>query len=60
MIDEIFDMIMKEARTRKHPSLFVNVMTVFSELTEKLCQALGQMKVEDIKTIRIKLRRKEE
>ena len=60
MIDEIFELIMKEARTREDPSLYVNVLTVYSELSEKVFQAMTQFRVEDIKRTRLTFRRKQE
>ncbi|MBA7495642.1 hypothetical protein ES702_06231 [subsurface metagenome] len=59
MIDEIFEMMMKEARSRRGDSLTMDIMMVLFELTDKTCDAIRTIKVEDIKSTRLKFRRKE-
>jgi len=59
MIDEIFEMIMKEARSRKSQSLEVQMMMVLFEVTEKVCGAIQTLKVDRIKSTRLTFRRKE-
>ena len=58
MIDEIFEMLMKEARSRKGQNLEVDMMMVLFEVTDKVCSALKCLQVEDIKTTRLKFRRR--
>jgi len=57
MIEEIFEMIMKEARSRKGLSLELNIMMVHFELLDKVCGAIKGLTVEDIRTVRLKFRR---
>jgi len=59
MIEEIFEMIMKEARTRKGESLELDMMMVLLEVTDKVCNAIKTLKVDRIKTTRLTFRRKE-
>lgn len=57
MIDEIFEMIMKEARTRKGATLELQIMLVLFEVQEKVCGAIKTLKVDRIKSTRLKFRR---
>lgn len=57
MIDQIFEMLMKEARSRKGLSLEVHMMMVLFELTDKVCNTWKTIRVEDIKSTRLKFRR---
>jgi len=59
MIEEIFEMIMKEARSRKGQNLDVDIMMVMFEVIDKVCDTWKTLKVEDIKSTRLKFRRKE-
>jgi len=59
MIDEIVEMIFKEARGRKDESLDLALMMVLFEVTDRICDAIKEVKVEKIKSIRLKARRKE-
>ena len=58
MIQEIFEMIMKEARSRKGESLEVQMMMVLFEVTDKVCGAIKSLKVDRIKSTRLTFRRK--
>jgi len=57
MIDEIFEMIMKEARTRKGETPELQVLLVLLEVQEKVCGAIKTLKVDRIKSTRLKFRR---
>lgn len=59
MIDQIFDMIMTEARTRKDQTLQLSTLIVLLEVQEKVISAVHALQVEDIKSTRLKFRRKE-
>lgn len=59
MIEEIFEMIMKEARSRKGANLELDIMMVLLELTDKVCGAISSLKVDRIKSTRLTVRRKE-
>lgn len=50
-------MIMKEARTRKGESLEVQALLVLLEVQEKVCSALHTLHIDEIKTIRLILKR---
>ena len=60
MIDEIFEMIMKEARSRKGPSLETDIMMVLFELSDKVCDVIQTIKVDKIKRTRLTFRRKQQ
>lgn len=59
MIEEIFEMIMKEARTRKGETLELQVLLVLLEVQDKVCGAIKTLKVDRIKTAAVKSRRKQ-
>lgn len=59
MIDEIFEMIMKEARSRKGETLELQTLLVFLEVQEKVFAAVKTLTVDDIKKTRLTFRRKE-
>jgi hypothetical protein len=59
MIDDIIEMIFKEARGRKNQDLDLALMRVLFEVTDKVCNAIKTVKVEKIKSTRLKFRRKE-
>jgi len=43
MMDKIFDLIMKEARSRPGPDLTSNIFTVLSEIDTKVMAILDQL-----------------
>lgn len=60
MIDDIFEMIMKEARRRKGESLEIDAMIVLLQVTHKVFDTIEAIKVEDIKSARPIFRRKKQ
>lgn len=59
MIEEIFEMITKEARSRKGESLELQMLLVLLEVQEKVCGAIKTLKVDRIKSTTPEVRRKE-
>lgn len=59
MIDDIVEMIYKEARGRRDQDLDLALMMVLMEVTDKVLDAIKTVKVEKIKSTRLKFRRKE-
>lgn len=59
MIEEIFEMIMKEARSRKGHTLELQMLLVLLEVQEKVCGVLKTLRVDRNKTAKLKLPRKE-
>lgn len=57
MVDEIFEMIMKEARSRKGETLELQMLLVMLEVQEKVCDAIKTLKVDRIKSTRLTFRR---
>jgi len=57
MVDEIFDMIMKEARSRKGETLELQMLLVLLEVQEKVCGAIKTLKVDRLKIGNFKFRR---
>ena len=51
MLDDIIEMIFKEARGRKDQDLDLALMMVLFEVTDRICDAIKQVKVEKIKSI---------
>lgn len=47
MIDEIFAMIMKEARARKGKNLIKNIATVYMEVTERILAAVEGIRAQE-------------
>ena len=47
MIDQIFEMIMREARTRHGPDLVSNIATVYGEVSSKIMEAMAQIREEE-------------
>ena len=60
MIDEIFEMIMKEARSRKGQDLQTAMMMVMFEVQDKVSAAINSITVERIKSTRLTFRRTQE
>jgi len=54
MIEEIFEMIMKEARTRKGETLELQTLLVFLEVQEKVFAAIKTLRTQNTKGARIK------
>ncbi|MBA7603966.1 hypothetical protein ES703_11084 [subsurface metagenome] len=59
MIEQIFEMICQEARSRKGQSLEIDMMMVLFEITEKVTNTILSLKVDRIKSTRLKFRRKD-
>lgn len=59
MIEEIFEMIMKEARTRRPEALEISILMVLLEVTAKVFDAFKPLQVEDIKSTRLTFTRKQ-
>ena len=59
MIAKIAQMIIKEAKERTDQDLDVAMMMVLFEVTDMVCDAIKTTKVEKIKNIRLKFKRKE-
>jgi len=47
MIDEIFEMIMKEARTRKGKDLILNINHVWSELSTRVMTTMEKLREQE-------------
>ena len=58
MIIDIADMIYKEARGRRDQDLDLALMMVLMEVTDKVLDAIKTVKVDNIKSTRLKFRRK--
>jgi len=58
MIEEIFEMIMKEIRHGDGETAQHNAFTVLAELTIRVYNAIHPPKVDDIKKTRLTFRRK--
>lgn len=54
MIDQIFEMIMKEARSRKGETLELQTLLVLLEVQEKVCGAIKILRTEKDKGARLK------
>jgi len=59
MMDEIFELIMKEATSRKDQAFEVAILEVLFELITRIFDAFKPLQVQDIKSTRLKFRRKE-
>lgn len=57
MIEEIFEMIMKEARRRKGETLELQMLLVLLEVQEKVLGAIKTLKVDRTVTGNLKIRR---
>jgi len=56
MIDEIFELIMKEARARKGPSTQAAMLIVLLEVTEKVFNTIDGLQADLTTTPKIKVR----
>ena len=57
MIDEIFEMIMKEARSRKGETPELQMLLVLLEIQEKVLGAITTLKMNRAETANLKYRR---